>query len=51
MSMASSIEQYRKGAAFGDWADRLEYTFKANKVEDWNIRNKLFILESFSFVD
>ncbi|XP_038109768.1 putative mediator of RNA polymerase II transcription subunit 29 isoform X1 [Culex quinquefasciatus] len=33
MSMASSIEQYRKGTTFGDWADRLDYTFKANKVE------------------
>ncbi|XP_055619950.1 uncharacterized protein LOC129764660 [Toxorhynchites rutilus septentrionalis] len=30
--MASSIEPYRKGTSFGDWADRLAYTFDANDL-------------------
>ncbi|XP_039431987.1 uncharacterized protein DDB_G0289917-like [Culex pipiens pallens] len=34
MSIASTIEQYRKGSSFGDWAERLEYNFKANKYTD-----------------
>ncbi|XP_058816714.1 uncharacterized protein LOC131679992 [Topomyia yanbarensis] len=32
--MASSIEPYRKGTSFSDWADRLEFTFLANEVSE-----------------
>lgn len=34
MSITSTIEPYRKGTPFGDWAERLEYSFQANKVEE-----------------
>lgn len=34
MSIASAIEPYRKGTSFGDWADRLAYTFEANEVPE-----------------
>ncbi|XP_058466752.1 tubulin-specific chaperone C-like [Malaya genurostris] len=34
MSLVSTIEPYRKGTSFGDWADRLAFTFEANEVAD-----------------
>lgn len=32
--MSSTIEPFRKGTSFTDWADRLIYTFDANEVKD-----------------
>ncbi|XP_058837820.1 uncharacterized protein LOC131693733 isoform X2 [Topomyia yanbarensis] len=42
LSMASSIEPYRKGVSFGDWVDRLEFCFVANNVDE-NLKKAHFI--------
>ncbi|XP_058464933.1 uncharacterized protein LOC131438735 isoform X2 [Malaya genurostris] len=42
-TVAATIEPFRNGTSFGDWATRLKYFFIVNKIEDDNDKRAYFI--------